>query len=137
MTIYNREDYMTVLPQLEKKVNKISNDFIVSQGRDDTWTWRKWNSGIVEVWGRWSETLTNYSTSNNYHGYTSTHSLPFSILDPVVTYTVRVANGFAIPASAFKYATYSSINTLQLYALSNLSGSQSTTWVADIKGRWK
>lgn len=134
MTIYNREDYMTVLPQLEKK---LSADHIVEQGKKGIWTYRKWDSGIVEVWGRWSETLTNYNTSNNYYGYTSTHSLPFKILDPVVTYTVRVANGFAITASAFKYATYSSINTLQLYALSNLSGSQSTTWVADIKGRWK
>lgn len=54
MTIYNREDARTVLPQLEKRLQ----DYIVEQGSKGIWTYRKWNSGIAECWGVYS-----YSTS--------------------------------------------------------------------------
>lgn len=27
-------------------------DYVVEQGTDGIWTWRKWNSGIAECWGR-------------------------------------------------------------------------------------
>lgn len=60
---FNREDSRTVLPQLEKnlnnkiedvqnEVNLLKADYIVEQGTSGIWTYRKWNSGIAECWGR-------------------------------------------------------------------------------------
>lgn len=46
-------------------------DFIVEQGTSGIWTYRKWNSGIAECWGRSSGTID--ITTQWYHSteYTS------------------------------------------------------------------
>lgn len=41
----------------------IKDDFIVEEGTINNWTYRKWNSGIAECWGR--NTLT-FSTNNGW-----------------------------------------------------------------------
>lgn len=47
-------------------------DYIVEQGTSGIWTYRKWNSGIAECWGRSAE-----STSEGY----ITVTLPFDFSD--------------------------------------------------------
>ena len=32
-------------------LDKKFNDYIVEQGTNDGWTYRKWNSGLMEMWG--------------------------------------------------------------------------------------
>lgn len=55
------------------------NDFVVAQGTSGIWTYRKWNSGVAECWGRTFQTVTTATTSNSKH-YTDTFSVatPFT-----------------------------------------------------------
>ena len=39
-----------------RKIDILSTDYIVEEGTDGIWTYRKWNSGIAECWGVKSET---------------------------------------------------------------------------------
>ena len=67
-------------------------DYVVEQGTDGIWTYRKWNSGIAECWGVYkttSETLFELSISLG----SCTISFPFAFLQkPVVTASFGASN---------------------------------------------
>ena len=72
-------------------------DYIVSQGTTGSWTWRKWHSGIAEMWGIFEATslAVNNAWGSVYYGtwMSSTankngRKYPFAFADaPVVTAT--------------------------------------------------
>ena len=67
-------------------------DFITEQGVQDGWTYRKWNSGILEQWGRfatlvgaWNAWGSIYESSNYIQ---QAYAIPFAH-DPVLTATLN------------------------------------------------
>ena len=108
-----------------------------SYGTSGNWTYKKYANGTVELWCQYSKTLSNYTTALGGYGYYTTVNLPFTVYEPVINYSVKVGSGFAVPASAMGYAGSASISSFNVYAIANQSGSQSTTWVIDVRGRWK
>lgn len=71
--------------------NNVDVDLCIGRGYDSTnkWYWRKWSSGICELWGNQTDTP---STSTQISGTGSTfysdqlsHTLPFNVSDAVVT----------------------------------------------------
>lgn len=56
-------------------------DYVVEQGTSGIWTYRKWNSGIAECWGRYSKSVAaNAIDSSNYVSY------PFTFTaTPIIT----------------------------------------------------
>lgn len=128
---------MMILPDSFMPVVALQTDYIVEQGTSDIWTYRKWNSGAVECWGRWTETLTNYATYNNMNSYSgSIKTLPFSIYDAVPTYSAKISNGYVFGCSLL-HAYTNPLTEVGFYASASASGSQEILWVCDIKGRWK
>lgn len=53
----------------EAKANSADNaaDYVVEQGTSGGWTYRKWNSGLAECWGRYSGNVN--AAANNWSGY--------------------------------------------------------------------
>ena len=134
MAIYNREDYATALPQLEKK---LSVDYIVEQGTIGIWTYRKWNSGIAECWGTWSGTLTHYATvfSSGY-GYDSGWiDFPNELFKtaPNLQYAGKVGNGFCLCGTSINITK----DHMKCYGIATASGSQSCMFNIYAIGRWK
>ena len=43
------------IKEIAEKLGLIA-DYVVEQGTDGIWTYRKWNSGIAECWGYWPAT---------------------------------------------------------------------------------
>lgn len=153
MTIYNREDYRTALPQIEKQANATNTrldkaqediqelqerDYIVEQGESGDWTYRKWASGVAECWGTHSKTLTHYTTALGGYGYnTGAIAFPtglFNAIPKSVTYSAYIGNGFALTGSMTSSISKTSTS---LFAISSAGGSQSTTWYAHVIGTWK
>ncbi len=68
-------------------------DYIVEQGKIDIWTYRKWNSGIVECWGRVDATNVTTITAlgNGYYSEPITVSFPFPISPTAITFGTRNA----------------------------------------------
>ena len=113
-------------------------DFVVEQGTDGIWTYRKWNSGIAECWGRYSVTLTKYTTVGSFAGYYTTVSFPTDLFVagsiPTHTYTATIGTGFAMPASGMNVSNTS----MYVYALATASANnQSCVFDIIAKGRWK
>lgn len=113
-------------------------DYIIAEGTEGIWTYRKWNSGIAECWGRYSVTLTKYTTVSSFAGYTSSVAFPSDLFVsgsiPTHTYTATVGTGFAMPAGGMG----TSNTTMTVYALGTASANnQSCVFDIMVKGRWK
>jgi hypothetical protein len=51
-------------------INSMKIDYVVEQGTSGIWTYRKWDSGIAECWGTYSNTISASTVSNgNYINY--------------------------------------------------------------------
>lgn len=116
----------------------ITNDHIIEEGTIDIWQYRKWESGIVEAWGKYDATISNYTTvaSNTLGGYTVTIDLPFAITNPVANYSAKIGTAIAVTGTAIAYADSGQKTQLSLYALASTTGNVATTWVVDVKGAW-
>jgi len=119
-------------------------DYVVDQGTSGIWTYRKWNSGICDLWGVLAVTSqAPYSTSAQF-GYWYSHSsdvtFPFPIKNVSGSYSVLGGSAWAIAGAAFPYShtnTPDFITTSKIYCLTSQSGSINVTYKIIIHGRWK
>lgn len=63
---------------LGKRMSTVA-DYIVEQGSDNIWTWRKWASGIAELWG----SITEEIRSSSDDGY---------LVLPIIIWNRRISN---------------------------------------------
>ena len=71
------------------KINNTEIDYIVSQGTSGIWTYRKWNSGLAEYWGKEQ----NFTLETGWH---RSPAAPFAVVDienAVATVTNWYGNG--------------------------------------------
>lgn len=64
-------------------VGGVIADYVVEQGREGVWTWRKWNSGTAECWGRTSFTLSTTASGTYFQGVTNTILFPSGLFADV------------------------------------------------------
>ena len=73
---------------IDAEIFDLKTDYVVAQGKQGDWIYRRWNSGIGECWGRYQQT-----TQNLYNGYTQCGigNYPFAFTEiPVITATFAV-----------------------------------------------
>lgn len=112
---------------VDTKFNTLSVDYIVEEGTSGIWTYRKWNSGIAECWGRYTTT----SSSLTHCGST----LPFTFSEtPVVT-----ANfGLSGQASAsIKYVNASTTDVDMYGDNAGWNDGRPCWFFIHVYGRWK
>lgn len=118
-------------------------DYVVEQGTSDIWTYRKWNSGIAECWGKYV-----YSTSTS-----SVWVSPIYVTTPVdrqnypFTFTSvpnEQVNAFASNNALWLYAeSGDAMNTTiqtgyyRPTKVNDFSGTQTITVNYYVIGRWK
>lgn len=79
---------------LDEVLPSVAVDYIVEQGTDGIWTYRKWNSGIAECWGVMSVTVTSWTQwggtyySNPYNNYANYPNGLF-VASPILTATPK------------------------------------------------
>lgn len=140
--LVTREDLANIFGALgegsyETRIDALeSHDYIVEQGTSGIWTYRKWNSGIVECWGLAtisSLTWVSYLSTGLY--YTNPNwevAFPFSITSPRVTANiVKVGGNVGWVANA----NYSSEKAFLSVVRNGNSGETSAS--ITVKGRWK
>lgn len=112
-------------------------DYVVEEGTSGIWTYRKWNSGVAECWGRSTVASTSYSANGGYKQVTE--NLPsglFNASPNVVEVSGRIQTciqsmmGFTAPNSATSVQTY-----LVNRGSSAVTNSGYVDW--NIKGTWK
>ena len=121
------------------KINNTEIDYIVSQGTSGIWTYRKWNSGLAEYWGKEQ----NFTLETGWH---RSPAAPFTIVDidnAVATVTNWYGNGenpnrAALPNIITAGGLYED-GSISIYDR-NPDGTLGTGYRAyyyDVKARWK
>lgn len=96
-TIINGQEYQTVQPEysgetpinvanlnhMDKQLEDVSVDYITEIGNDETWAWRKWKSGWVELYAYHQFTGLNLTSTSmgTYYGPAQNINLPFQLTD--------------------------------------------------------
>ena len=91
----NDAGYLTQHQDVSGKLDKsVLADYIVEQGTSGMWTYRKWNSGIAEVWGKHSVATTIAITWGNAYRSEDVGSkaYPFAFKEPPVVSVACVDN---------------------------------------------
>ena len=140
MTTYNREDPRTVLPQLEKSINEkidlLKVDYIVEQGTNNEWTYKKWNSGTVEAWCTTTQTVNtgDWTTSGSmyYTAYKYTNALGFNVIDAHLSATSMNLN--YISSIRFDNDTRVSFRFIRG---ASVTAQQTYTAYITVRGKWK
>lgn len=120
---------------LAKILDALKADYVVEQGTDGIWTYRKWASGVAECWGEYKTTITHYTSVFGGYGYNTSVNYPTGlfIAAPQYIYSATVGNGFALTGTKLGNSTvYANV-----YAVCTSAGSQATSWDISVKGRWK
>ena len=109
-------------------------DYIIEQGTSDIWTYRKWNSGIMECWTTGLTTVTGVATTSLMGGYYTNANIKLP---------TGFKTGHSAQASArlgtgvgWALAQLNSATTMGLYVVGN-QNSTSITFSANVKGTWK
>lgn len=55
------------------------NDYVVEQGTSGKFRYRKWNSGLIEMWSRQSISFSSFTSVNGMYRATKKITLPFAI----------------------------------------------------------
>ena len=112
-------------------------DFVVEQGTEGIWTYRKWNSGISECWGIWNGSTTQYA-SLSYGGAYRVTGLAYPtnlfISAPILNYSAYLGGAFALTGTIVDTSDASAAN---FYIQSNQTGTKTTQIRAHAIGRWK
>lgn len=119
------------------KNSQTSSDYVVEQGTDGIWTYRKWNSGIAECWGVHNQSNANINNAWGSAGfYLALDSIPFPISfidEPVVSLSAKTNMGQCI-------ATIQALNNTAVIPFvwrgTSLTGTVVTTRIYAI-GTWK
>jgi hypothetical protein len=112
-------------------LDKLGVDYIVSQGSDDTWHWRKWKSGIAECWG------TKYFEETATLGMIQCGiTYPFTFAKEP-TPVVNVAVDGRTDAYPSYVGTSGSTTDLDCYVYKGTTDSLGFHAMYSVKGRWK
>lgn len=98
---------------ISKVTSALKVDYIVEQGTDNSWVYRKWNSGIFEAWRYYQATGLNLTTSSmgTYYGTSKSIALPsFTLTITCSTYGDTVGHSSGI----YIYQTQKSGDNLQI-----------------------
>ena len=108
-------------------------DFIVEQGEEDGWTYRKWYSGIAECWGSFGKSFAGTATTNGmYCGYITIKHPEFLASIDAVNYSVYATSGYD-----FSGKTVVANGNINFYICSLVAIGDVATVRPHIIGRWK
>lgn len=120
-------------------VGNVQIDYIVQQGTSGIWTYRKWNSGLVEYWGKEQ----NFTLENGWH---RSPAAPFTIVD-VDNAVATVTNWYGNGENPNRAALPNIITCGGVYEDGSISvynrnydetiGTGYRAYYYDVKARWK
>ena len=126
-----------------EELNRYLNDYIVEQGEKDGWTYRKWNSGVMECW----KILTHSTAITTNWGAlycgtaTSRQEYPFPFIDKPMEQVNLTAGSYQ--AILFPEKDGNGVNGAYASACYNVCRPSSVTTVMEfyinfhVSGRWR
>jgi hypothetical protein len=115
------------------KFNGVEIDYILEQGTNGNWNYRKWKSGFLELWGKVSvQPITNNPYGNGWNTDSINVQLPFEVED--ITAITGISSDMTHLSGAGNSSKYV---WFALAAPHSISTSKTYDVYLDIKGTWK
>jgi hypothetical protein len=112
-------------------------DYVAEEGESGAWTYRKWNSGYMEMFGTLSQTATALNNGNN--SITATMPISFANTNFVVTATPAKC-GLMVSAFGDCNSSNDKVHTVNSFILTykyNYSTAYTVNFNVMVAGRWK
>lgn len=112
-------------------------DYVVEQGTDGIWTYRKWNSGIAECWGQTSVASRQYAANGGY--YNVTENLPSGLFNASPNIVIASGRIATVVQTDIGFTSPNDANVIQTYLINRNSSAVTQAGVVYwmVKGRWK
>ena len=126
------------LTKVLEKITAHDVDYIVEQGTDSIWTYRKWNSGVAECWGTTSVNVTSYAGWGNeyYSSPYGTATFPTDLFNNTPSAVNTTRKSGAEGSTVISGVTKTGIT--QIYIVRPNSGQTGTlTFSVYAVGKWK
>ena len=114
----------------------LSGDFVIEQGKNGIWTYRKWSSGVAECWGSTTIAGVVCSNTNGVLYYSDVKSVTFPFTFSSIQYAnVASADPWRVVGNNINFNT----TTLTFKVVQAHSSTTAYDWVGRISviGRWK
>ena len=114
-------------------------DYIVDQGTEDIWTYRKWNSGIAECWGTRTVSLNINQGFGALYYTTFNQGLPSGLFTAVDSVTATRNGLKGGSGNGLVWISFHSTSTSQLgaYVIDSVSQTQTWSFSFHVIGKWK
>ena len=127
---------------LKETIPEPAVDYIVEQGTSGIWTYRKWNSGVAECWGKHSFTITawaQWGSAWETNGTYASYPTSLFISNPQLRCQNLVCSDGSATASLEMYQGASNTRTPSMYLMRHTIGNANVTGYIDIYaiGKWK
>lgn len=128
-----------------RRLSDSDTDYPIEQGTSGIWTYRKWNSGLAECWGRKSI----ISSVNNAWGslYTTGHiadsivQFPFTFIEPptvVAELSGSAVGGFLMVSGAINAPTTTTqTGSYEIARAASVTSGATYTINYNVRGKWK
>lgn len=132
-----QKDSKTTIEQIMSDIDTLKTDYVVEQGTSGIWTYRKWNSGIAECWGTYTNSIAITTSSAAYGGYRSGQiaapNFPFTFASaPTITATSANGGGHWVNNIA------SSTTNVKFYLSAGASSAAANRSIAfHVMGKWQ
>lgn len=100
-------------------------DYIIEEGTEGIWTWRKWASGVAECWGTMIQNITSWNAWGSlYEGIASTHTAtyPNGLFTSTPDFWANSKGNATVGAFIEIAGQGSATTTPQVYALRPITG---------------
>lgn len=130
-------NYANEAKDAAEELAKMYIDYIVGQGSDSIWQWRKWKSGLIELWGQTTVTVPETITQSEALYFTDGISVEYPA--GISISTSRFYNRIVTPANASVvgasiYQTNSNAITFRLHVKSQTVAGSSATVFMQVAG---
>lgn len=118
-------------------INALKVDYIVEEGTETIWTYRKWNSGIVECWGTTVSTgkAVTIKYGNGWYAPQDTIGFPVGLFNSIASVQVELIDASGV-GCWFDVKTLS-VNAVTGYVYSIISNTSSFQYSVFARGKWK
>lgn len=113
-------------------------DYVVEEGTHNLWKFVKWNSGRIELWGKFEQTVTSYTTNAWVIGHASLTNYPSGITNPIAVATCqKIGTGGGVINYDYERTDYWSGIANNFNGVISQGESRAISWYVYVNARWK
>ena len=113
-------------------------DYVVETGTHNLWKYVKWNSGRIELWGKFEQTVTSYATNAWVIGHASLTNYPSGITNPIAVATCqKIGTGGGTVCYDYERTDYWSGIANNFNGTIAQGESRTISWYVYVNARWK